>query len=178
FCPECKSVQPASMDVQYFQVFDMDQPVFDLDVAALERQYKGLQRRLHPDKYATASSLEREYAEQQAAAVNQAYDILKRPLRRAHYILNQRGFGACEGMTISDPELLMYVMEAREEVESTAPQDKARLQGLLDANRGLEERCLQELVAAFRAGDMQHAAELTTQLRYICRIKEAIVEKM
>lgn len=46
-------------------------------------------------------------------------------------------------MTISDPELLMYVMEAREEVESTAPQDKARLQGLLDANRGLEERCLQ-----------------------------------
>lgn len=23
FCPECKSVQPASMDVQYFQVFDM-----------------------------------------------------------------------------------------------------------------------------------------------------------
>lgn len=38
--------------------------------------------------------------------------------------------------------------------------------------------CLKELVAAFRAGDMQHAAELTTQLRYICRIKEAIVEKM
>ena len=65
--------------------------MFDLDVAALERQYKGLQRRLHPDKYATASSLEREYAEQQAAAVNQAYDILKRPLRRAHYIVSWEG---------------------------------------------------------------------------------------
>jgi hypothetical protein len=39
-------------------------------------------------------------------------------------------------------------------------------------------RALQELSAAFAAGDLQHAAELTTQLRYICRIREAIVEKM
>lgn len=38
--------------------------------------------------------------------------------------------------------------------------------------------CLQELVQAFAAGDLSHAAELTTQLRYVCRIKEAILDKM
>ena len=38
--------------------------------------------------------------------------------------------------------------------------------------------CLQELVAAFAADDLQHAAELTTQLRYICRIREAIADKL
>ena len=37
---------------------------------------------------------------------------------------------------------------------------------------------LQELVAAFAAEDLQHAAELTTQLRYICRIREAIADKL
>lgn len=37
---------------------------------------------------------------------------------------------------------------------------------------------VQELAAAFRAGDLQLAAELTTQLRYICRIREAIVDKL
>jgi hypothetical protein len=41
----------------------------------------------------------------------------------------------------------MYVMEAREEVEGTAPQDKGRLQQLLDANSALEERCLEVRVA-------------------------------
>jgi molecular chaperone HscB len=65
-----------------------DQPQFELDLRDLERRYKALQIRLHPDKFATASSLEQEYAQQQAAAINQAYDVLKRPLRRAHYIVS------------------------------------------------------------------------------------------
>lgn len=39
---------------------------FDVNVPDLERRYKALQRRLHPDKFSTASALEREYAHQQA----------------------------------------------------------------------------------------------------------------
>ncbi|KAL4437292.1 hypothetical protein ABPG75_004431 [Micractinium tetrahymenae] len=176
FCPECESVQPASGDPQYYQVFDLGEQRFDVDAPDLEQRYRALQRRLHPDKFSTASPLEQEYAHQQAAVVNQAYDVLKKPLRRAHYILNQAGLGACEGMTITDPELLMYVMEAREDVEGAA--DKAQLARLLDQNTALKDKCIQELATAFRAGDLLHAAELTTQLRYICRIREAIVEKL
>ncbi len=37
---------------------------------------------------AAASPLEKEYAHQQAAVVNAAYDVLKKPLRRAHYIVS------------------------------------------------------------------------------------------
>ncbi len=56
--------------------------------------------------------------------------------------LNHQGFGACEGMTITDPELLMSVMEAREEVEE-AGSDRAALQPLLDRMQGLEASCVQ-----------------------------------
>ena len=42
----------------------------------------------------------------------------------------------------------------------------------------LPARPPQELAQAFGAGDLGHAAELTTQLRYVCRIKEAILDKM
>ena len=44
--------------------------------------------------------------------------------------------------------------------------------------RALLAVCAQELGAAFAAGDLPHAAELTTQLRYITRIKEAIADKL
>ena len=40
-----------------------------------------------PPPVAAASPLEKEYAHQQAAVVNAAYDVLKKPLRRAHYIV-------------------------------------------------------------------------------------------
>lgn len=40
-----------------------------------------------PPPVAAASLLEKEYAHQQAAVVNAAYDVLKKPLRRAHYIV-------------------------------------------------------------------------------------------
>lgn len=36
----------------------------------------------------------------------------------------------------------------------------------------------QELSDAFRRGDLAHAAEVTTQLRYVKRIQEAIVDKL
>lgn len=48
----------------------------------------------------------------------------------------------------------------------------------LQANRALEQRCTGELSAAFRAGDLDRAAELTTQLRYLIRIQEAIIDKL
>lgn len=50
--------------------------------------------------------------------------------------------GACEGMTITDPVLLMSVMEAREEVEA-AGSDRAALQPLLDRVWGLHDATVQ-----------------------------------
>lgn len=44
---------------------------------------------LRPLPPAAASPLEKEYAHQQAAVVNAAYDVLKKPLRRAHYIVSR-----------------------------------------------------------------------------------------
>jgi hypothetical protein len=44
--------------------------------------------------------------------------------------------------------------------------------------RAALRRAAQELVSAFQQGDLAHAAEVTTQLRYVKRIQEAIVDKL
>ena len=59
--------------------------------------------------------------------------------------------GACEGMTITDPALLMSVMEAREEVEA-AGSDRAALQPLLDRVWGLHDDTVQASGGAGRGG--------------------------
>lgn len=62
-------------------------PTFELDNSSLEAKYKALQGRLHPDRFSLASRREQAYSTDQAALVNRAYDILRRPLARARYLV-------------------------------------------------------------------------------------------
>lgn len=70
---------------------------FDLDAAELEQRYKGLQRRLHPDKFSSHSALEKEYADQQVrrntASVSYAISLGQvvgalRPRKGAQFLLS------------------------------------------------------------------------------------------
>jgi len=90
--------------------------------------------------------------------------------------LAQKGLGACEGLTITDPDLLESVMEAREQVEEE--EDPEKLQQLRERVAHQEARCIEDLKAAFASGDLDGAAEASTVLRYLVRIQEAIIEKM
>ncbi|MBI3446045.1 MAG: Fe-S protein assembly co-chaperone HscB, partial [Magnetospirillum sp.] len=122
FCSVCGAVQgPGAID--HYTRLGM-QPAFDLDLDLLERQYFGFQRRLHPDRFAYKSGKEKALSQSQATSLNEAYETLKDPLKRAAYLLGLLGhpvdLTACG--TINDRELLMEQMEKREALaEATTP---------------------------------------------------------
>jgi molecular chaperone HscB len=176
FCPSCGKIQPLSHDSDHFALFQYQAPTFIISPEDLESRYKRLQGKLHPDRFATMPPQEQEHSADQAAAVNQAYHILRQPLRRAQYILTLSGLGACESLTITDPELLEAAMEAREEVD--AAESVEELKKLLEKIEAQEQERVEELAEAFAKGDMDSAGKGTVFLRYLTRIKEAIIEKM
>ena len=89
FCPHCSKIQPpASGD--YFSVFGLV-PALDLDLGMLEHQFHKLSRKLHPDRFARASSNEKEWSLADTALLNDAYRTLKDPIRRTEYLLKLRG---------------------------------------------------------------------------------------
>lgn len=49
--------------------------------------------------------------------INKAYNTLKNPLSRSKYLLKEKGVQVNESDSLEDPELLMEVMEFREELE-------------------------------------------------------------
>jgi molecular chaperone HscB len=113
FCAGCQAVQPPGQ-MDHFARLGLRRG-YALDPAALDRAYFGLQRRLHPDRFARRQPGERAISQQQAAALNEAYETLKNPIRRAHYLAEQIGVDLPgEGRTIDAPQLLMEAMEARE----------------------------------------------------------------
>jgi molecular chaperone HscB len=53
----------------------------------LERTFRDLQRKLHPDVVAQRPDSERRYGSAQSMAINAAYDTLRDPLQRALYLV-------------------------------------------------------------------------------------------
>src|SRR5215475_2219395 len=60
FCETCGKVQPPAA-TDYFSFFGLPRKL-NLDVAALERKFYVLSRKLHPDLYARASGQEQEWS--------------------------------------------------------------------------------------------------------------------
>ena len=178
FCPSCGAIKPPS-GASHFSVLGLAER-FALDAIELEEAMKGRQKLLHPDKFSTASETERRHSADQASAVNEAYGVLRDPLRRAKYMLDTRGWGVTERDgrdTPVDPELLMEVMEAREAVLD-ARGDAGKLRELLKVHVARVEICVQEVQKAIDAKsfDGESAKYAVVRLTYFVRIVEEIKE--
>lgn len=100
--------------MNYFQLFGINVS-FDVDLNQLSQTYQTLQKAVHPDRFAHASSQDQLLAVQKSAEINDAYQILKGPLKRAEYMLTLRGVEMPnEQKSFSDNAFLMQQMELRE----------------------------------------------------------------
>jgi len=123
----------------------LDCPVrFDLDTAALQRRYLQLSAAHHPDRFADPDA--QAEAAERAAAINQAYQILRIPERRAEALLILLGGTSSSTDKSLPPELLMQMMEVREELEQAlASHDQATLNRLRTWARAQRTERLQHI---------------------------------
>lgn len=168
FCVTCRAVQPPG-GADRFRRLGLER-TFAVDRADLERRYFDLQRRLHPDRFATRTAREKALSQAQAVSLNEAYETLADPLKRAVYLLHLAGMDVLsEGCNqIADPVILMEAMEMREALESA--QSAAQVD-LFAANVAADiEECVDDLATAFGKNDLDEAAKLTTRLRYLRKL--------
>lgn len=142
-------------------------PEFALDEAQLHANYLALQQKLHPDAVAKLSQAERTYALQLSMDVNEAYHLLKAPLRRAQALLALNGVMVNSEKDTVKPshELLMEVMEWREAVEDTPTPEACATQEA--AFHVIHSAASEELKAAFMKKDFEAAAQVTLRLHYL-----------
>lgn len=91
FCESCGKVQPPAPS-NYFAFFGLPLKL-NLDVAALEKDFYALSRKLHPDLNAGTGSNEKEqeWSLEQSSMLNDAYRTLKDPIKRTQYLLRLEG---------------------------------------------------------------------------------------
>ncbi|SFE77195.1 Fe-S protein assembly co-chaperone HscB [Paracidovorax wautersii] len=109
-----------------FELFDVPRR-FEQDRSALDARWKALQREAHPDRFAAQGGAAQRVAMQWSVRINEAYQRLKDPLRRAAYLCELHGAPIrAEDNTAMPAAFLMQQMEWREALEeagSTAELD-------------------------------------------------------
>lgn len=91
---------------------------FTLERTALDARWKELQREAHPDRFAAQGAAAQRVAMQWSVRVNEAYQRLKDPLRRASYLCELNGVPIqAENNTAMPGDFLMLQMQWREALD-------------------------------------------------------------
>ena len=160
----------------HFELFGFE-PAYALDPERLERTYRDIQAKVHPDRFAHAGDAERRASMQWTTRVNEAYRTLRNPLLRARYLLELNGVqAALETNTSMPPGFLMLQMEQREGLElAAAERDAGALHRMRAAlrieKRGLEDALAEQLDAR---RDYGAAAELVRKLMFLEKLDAEI----
>ncbi len=100
-----------------FELFGLARK-FAQDRAAIDARWKELQREAHPDKFVSAGAAAQRVAMQWSVRINEAYQRLKDPLKRAAYLCELHGAPVnAENNTAMPAEFLMQQMQWRESLE-------------------------------------------------------------
>jgi len=119
-----------------FELFGLPQQ-FGQDRAAIDARWKELQREAHPDRFAAQGAAAQRVAMQWSVRINEAYQRLKDPLKRAAYLCELGGAAInAENNTAMPALFLMEQMEWREALEEAAGEaDLEALDELLNRSR-------------------------------------------
>lgn len=117
----------------YYELFGLPETLL-VDRQSLRVNYRELQKKFHPDKFANEGSGEKRLAEQFSGFINTAYQTLSTPLLTAEYLLQLAGHEVDnENLTIDDGTFLFKQMEWRESLADMGLNDLKKAESNLES---------------------------------------------
>ena len=156
-----------------FELFGLPRK-FAQERSQIDLRWKELQREAHPDRFAAQGTAAQRVAMQWSVRINEAYQRLKDPLKRAAYLCELAGAPVrAEDNTAMPAAFLMQQMEWREALEDATSEQQ------LDA---LDDEVLQakkQMLAACgrlldEAGDAPAAVQQVRALMFVARFAQDV----
>jgi molecular chaperone HscB len=187
FCPGCSRILALGRHGDYFSFFGLPRAL-QLDAQELERRFRDLSRKFHPDFYYNAPPAERLASLERSSYLNDAYRTLRNPVTRVEHLLAIEGLApvTAHGTVKVPPSLLEEVFALNEELDEIreareAGGDAAALGRRLDAartpidrKRDEHERELQALMARW---DSQADAAAVDRRATLEAMRERLLER-
>jgi molecular chaperone HscB len=195
FCPQCSRILALGRHGDYFSFFGLPRRL-SLDLPDLERRFRDLSRKFHPDYFYNAPPAERLASLERSSYLNDAYRALRNPVARIEHLLALEGLppaksedpsaGSGQGAGKVPPALLEEVFTLNEELDEIRELredggDRERLLGRLESarhpierRRDDHERHLQELMSQW---DSQDGAPQAARRATLDALRERLLER-
>ena len=147
---------------------------FVQDKAQIDARWKELQREAHPDKFAAQGPAAQRLAMQWSVRINEAYQRLKDPLKRASYLCELHGAPInAENNTAMPSDFLIQQMEWREALEDAQSIENLNEIALMTKTGGREQ--LLKIEQTLDCGkDFLEAAQQIRRLMFIERFAREV----
>ena len=148
-----------------------------LDLADLDQRWKTLQRQVHPDRFVAQGAAAQRVAMQWSVRINEAYQRLKDPLKRAAYLCELAGVPVeAHSNTAMPADFLMQQMEWREALDDA--DDAGALQSLAGEVEQARRDALQQVTSAIdEQQDMPAAAALVRRMMFIQKFAQEVRQR-
>jgi len=165
------------LDSDDFELFGLPRR-FALDRDGLDERWRALQAEVHPDRHAAQGAAAQRVAMQWAVRVNEAYQRLKSPLKRAAYLCELQGVPIqAENNTAMPAGFLMQQMEWREALDDA--RTLAAVEALADDVAASQRRALAELQSTLDdRKDPTAAAQQVRALMFIERFAADVDQRL
>ncbi len=160
-----------------FEIFGVP-PAFGLNRDALDQRWKDLQREAHPDRFATADAAAQRLAMQWSVRINEAYQRLKDPVKRASYLCELNGAPIqAENNTAMSAAFLMQQMQWREDLEEA--DSVSALETMADEVASVRREMLEGLrTTADEQGDYPALAQQVRALMFVERFSRDVEARL
>jgi molecular chaperone HscB len=148
---------------------------YQIDMAVLADTHRQLQQVHHPDRFAADTDAAQRRAVQTASYLNQAYAVLRSPLRRAIYLLELHGMEPLAPTNTSMPmDFLLQQMQLRERMEALPDiaDVEAGLEQMAEELLAMHKQLQTEFAAAYDDGQLQSAEVAVRKLQFIDKLQQ------
>lgn len=165
------------LDADDFELLGLPKQ-FALNTADLHGRWQAALGRVHPDRFAAEGAAAQRLAVQWSTRINEAYQRLKDPLRRASYLCD------LAGLPVSGPgakplpgAFLVQQMQWREQMEDAA--GLADLHALDEATSSVQADLMGELADCLDGrGDMVAASTIVARLLFIGKFRRDLLARL
>lgn len=163
-CVGCGSIQPPPPAPDLFAVLGLARR-YTLPEPELNAAWREVSRKVHPDRFAGRSAVERRMSLQWTAIINDARRVLKERSSRARYLATGRSRPSDDRGPSLDPDFLEEMFELRLEADADP-------EGVRPRAESMQSSILTEIEQIFSrweagAGDLSQVEERLARLKYL-----------